>query len=663
MEAINSYNQGSAGGVYTARSGDTLAGIALQIWGDASLWYKLAAANGLSAASTLTEGQALRLPSGVQRSTFNAATLNPYDPASAIGDTSPTAAAPPKKNKCGVFGAILSAIVAVATALTFGAIPGNLISQGFNVLIGTQDRFSFKDFAIAALTAVVTAGISTVGQGAAAAAKAAGELGKSVSIFTKVGAFLGSSSIGAGVARGVLGSALSQGIGVATGLRSNFDWVGVAAAGIGAGVGGAVAGTQFAGSLGPFGGQLVVNTASGIANAATRSVLEGTSFGDNIIAALPDVIGQTVGGLVAARMAKGDTQVEQSQGGASGKIRFLRQPEDENGNLVDEKGVPLEADVVVIARRQVDGVIKKGRRFLGWLGDAIDSFTGFTNLGGHHPHRAQSTTVRFGPSDFFRPSTDAEIRRVTSGKSIDAPFNASQPSTVRNWVLMTRLGDNASGLVTSNLGKGSTFDRYVGSPISQAGSTIVDFYFGPGSVIDNTLNKPFYSVLGFVADSPLGDPGLIATLESNGLTRPIGAIGAGVRNVVALRRAVTATETITAPSIANQLGRAGEVVSAEVIGLPKNTIRIPSASGAKDYRIPDHLEPLDQLYIAETKNVKYQTLTSQISDDVAHVNRGGYPGRVDVIIDSRTTISGPLLREHLNPGSPIKIRTMDLNRR
>ena len=83
----------------------------------------------------------------------------------------------------------------------------------------------------------------------------------------------------------------------------------------------------------------------------------------------------------------------------------------------------------------------------------------------------------------------------------------------------------------------------------------------------------------------------------------------------------------------------------------------------KEYRIPDHLEPLGQRYIAETKNVKYQSLTYQILDDMAHVNRSGYPGRVDVVIDSRTTISAPLLREHLNPGSPIKIITIDLNPR
>jgi YD repeat-containing protein len=53
LEHINSYSQGSAGGGYVVRAGDTLQGIALGLWGDASLWYKLAEANGLSGAAGL----------------------------------------------------------------------------------------------------------------------------------------------------------------------------------------------------------------------------------------------------------------------------------------------------------------------------------------------------------------------------------------------------------------------------------------------------------------------------------------------------------------------------------------------------------------------------------------------------------------------------------
>ena len=69
-----------------------------------------------------------------------------------------------------------------------------------------------------------------------------------------------------------------------------------------------------------------------------------------------------------------------------------------------------------------------------------------------------------------------------------------------------------------------------------------------------------------------------------------------------------------------------------------------------------------QRNITETKNVDYQHYSSQLKDDVAHVLRGGGPGRVDVMIDQMTTISTQLLRGHLNPGSPIKLRSANRNK-
>jgi hypothetical protein len=109
-----------------------------------------------------------------------------------------------------------------------------------------------------------------------------------------------------------------------------------------------------------------------------------------------------------------------------------------------------------------------------------------------------------------------------------------------------------------------------------------------------------------------------------------------------------------------RVGQAGEAASSGVTGLPKNGTRIPSASGKKAYRVPDHMDGA-QRYIAETKNVNKQYLSSQILDDKAHVLRDEMPGRVDVIIDERTTITSSLLREHLNPGSPIKLQVQVLN--
>ncbi|MCO4091430.1 MAG: hypothetical protein HEQ34_05665 [Sphingorhabdus sp.] len=56
---------------------------------------------------------------------------------------------------------------------------------------------------------------------------------------------------------------------------------------------------------------MATSAASGIANAATRSAINGESFGKNLIAALPDIIGQAVGGTLAGggqRLMEGGAQ-------------------------------------------------------------------------------------------------------------------------------------------------------------------------------------------------------------------------------------------------------------------------------------------------------------------------------------------------------------------
>lgn len=106
--------------------------------------------------------------------------------------------------------------------------------------------------------------------------------------------------------RGATSSAITQGIGVATGLQNKFSWAGVAAAGVGAAVGHEAGKLLGATSIAAPGGNILRNYAANlgksgasmIANAATRSLVEGTDFGDNVLAALPDVIAQTVGDLL-----------------------------------------------------------------------------------------------------------------------------------------------------------------------------------------------------------------------------------------------------------------------------------------------------------------------------------------------------------------------------
>ena len=315
LTPIDTYAQGSAGGgSYTVRAGDSLAGIATHLWGDASLWYKLAQANGLSGDAGLVAGRALTIPAGVMRNTFDAGTLKPYDPSDAYGDTSPTTPKPQaaaNRNKCGVFGQIL--LVVIAVAVTVWASPaalgsmsvlqgalagaaGSLASQTVGLATGIQDKFDFKGLALSAIGGGVTAGLGNLG----GISKGLGGISKTLTN----GSFLSN------VARGALSSAITQGIGVATGLQSKFDFAGVAAAGIGAGIGGAVGRRLGAGALSDssarnIGANLLANTAGGLANAATRSLANGSDFGDNIMAALPDIIGNTIGNLIAGRVSTG----------------------------------------------------------------------------------------------------------------------------------------------------------------------------------------------------------------------------------------------------------------------------------------------------------------------------------------------------------------------
>lgn len=343
-EALNSYQRGSSGGMYTVRGGESLQAIAYQLWGDAALWYKIAEANGLSGREALSEGRNLVIPTGVQRVHHNAGTVKPYDPSEAIGDLSPTSPAQPnkKKNKCGVFGQILSTVVAIAASYVFGPILGNVVSQGFNILAGFQKGFSFKSLAISALSTAVSAGVgSAFGNGAV----------------------LGSQFLG-DVVRGAASSAITQGISTATGLQDKFSWSAVAAAGVGAGVGGAVlrglsSGKGYFDDNGSwnwneapgstatnpkfvepsFGARAASSAASAIAKAATRSAIDGTSFGRGLVAAVPDVVGQIAGGALGRSV--GSVWGDKDHTGVLGLIQDINEAPTKVGSAIGEKAAEL----------------------------------------------------------------------------------------------------------------------------------------------------------------------------------------------------------------------------------------------------------------------------------------------------------------------------------
>jgi hypothetical protein len=211
------------------RSGDTLQSIAAAIWGDANLWYKLAEINGLEGDATLVEGQPLLVPSGVQRNEHNADTYKPYDPLEVLGNTSPTSPKPGRT--CGAGGQVILVIIAVVVTIVVGvylgvdaaiksgeiwtaviggaaaAAAGSIVSQGVGVATGIQEKFSWNAVALSAIGGGVGAGM---------------------------GAAFQSGIMSSPALQAATSSAITQGIGVATGLQDEFSWAGVAAAGIGA---------------------------------------------------------------------------------------------------------------------------------------------------------------------------------------------------------------------------------------------------------------------------------------------------------------------------------------------------------------------------------------------------------------------------------------------
>ena len=311
--AINSFRQGASASGYRVQSGDTLRSIAASVYGDSAMWYKIAQANGLSGDTQLAEGSDIRLPAGVSRSSHNAESFKPYNPGEILGDLNPTTPEPPNENGCGVGGQIILVAIAVAVTVALGGADGGLSVQLATGLLGTQGAVAGTAAAISTQVvagAIAGAAGSVVSQAVGVATGIQDKFSWNAVALAAIGGGVGGglgealgpigNSFSEGFIRGVTSSAITQGIGVATGLQDSFSWVGVAAAGVGGGIAadfGAEISSQFGGQESRL-GQLAISTASAIANAAIRSVIEGSQFGDNLMAAIPDVIGGAIGGVV-----------------------------------------------------------------------------------------------------------------------------------------------------------------------------------------------------------------------------------------------------------------------------------------------------------------------------------------------------------------------------
>ena len=354
-QPINSSYPGATASAYTVRKGDTLGSIARAVWGDESLWYLLADANGLTISDTLIEGQVLTVPNKVSNFHNNASTFKVYNAGQAIGDTMPVLPPepmpppPPQQSKggggCGVMGKLIMVVVAVAvTYMTMGAAAtaagamfgagttaatvatgaiagalGSVASQTVGMAIGAQDGFNWNGVALGALGGAVTAGVMNTGMGPT--------FSPGTSAFTR------------GVVQGGISNTITQGVAVATGLQHSFDWRGVAAGAIAGGVfaevGNAIGQAQYgeqgwanlnglaqdakdAALWSDIGKTMARGAASGMAAGMASGLVRGGSLRNSFPGIMQDVIASTVGNAIGLGAQVAQTMAE----GAPNRARF-----------------------------------------------------------------------------------------------------------------------------------------------------------------------------------------------------------------------------------------------------------------------------------------------------------------------------------------------------
>jgi LysM repeat protein len=282
-QPINGLNYNQTGSRYTVQQGDTLQSIAQAVWGDANFWYLIADANGIQSNDQLIAGMDIVIPNKVANVSNSSSTFRVYDPNLYLGDTSPTHPPKPQNHhNCGVFGQILETVVAVAVSYFFGPIAGDIAKQGVALLDGDQSKFNWKEVGVTAATAVL------VGPG-------------------------GGSLVDT-VAHAAVYDAVYQGLDIAVGNQKKFDWLQLGVSAVTAGVShevqvntpfgtGTGTGQIDLGGANGFATNFVSGMAGAIAGATARTLVNGTDFGDNLIATLPDVIGNTLGNAIGDQIS------------------------------------------------------------------------------------------------------------------------------------------------------------------------------------------------------------------------------------------------------------------------------------------------------------------------------------------------------------------------
>ncbi|MCT8176736.1 Ig-like domain repeat protein [Variovorax sp. CY25R-8] len=353
-QPINADFPGAAPGSYTVREGDTLERVARALWGDATLWYLLAEANGLDGqpSAPLVSNTVLVIPNKVTNLHNTSETFRPYNPGRVMGETSPALPdplPPPRsdREKCGGFGQIIVAVVAVVASIytagaaasalapagsavaattgfsatmslgasamvgtaglgfgvgiaaaSIGGAVGSIASQAVGIGIGVQDSFDWKGVLQGALGAGVSAGLGGWIQG--------GGLGKALADSGRWGT----------AGRLAVTNIATQGLSIATGLQKGFDWRGVAASAASGYVSVSVGEWAQNAKWSVSGQRMVRGMAGGLVSTAVR----GGSLSRALPGIVGDVIGSTIGNAPDEHLARAMEKSAQSAGGAEAAV-------------------------------------------------------------------------------------------------------------------------------------------------------------------------------------------------------------------------------------------------------------------------------------------------------------------------------------------------------
>jgi YD repeat-containing protein len=313
-------------GTHIVQRNETLQSIAASMYGDASLWYLIADANGLTGNEALPVSLRLTIPNvGSVNSRNNAETFRPYDVEAALGKTDPTLPPPPPppsgKKGCGGVGTILVIAVAViaatltagvaataaaglfggtgvaagvAGAVAFGAVYST-VTQGVLIAAGLQQKFSFKDVAIGAVSQLASFGLDSLVE--------AGKLGGAIKSIKDTNHYAYTAL------RGAASSALTQGISVAAGLQKSFSWREVALAAVTAPVarflGEKTIGLTGVGRL----DEIIGNVAGSLGSSGVRAIAGERVTSRSLLQDLGRSLGNTAAGYLTDSLSRASDRV------------------------------------------------------------------------------------------------------------------------------------------------------------------------------------------------------------------------------------------------------------------------------------------------------------------------------------------------------------------